>query len=428
MTSRWVVGACARILCLLLLAVAVPLAGAARAEPKGGAPKSASAAACQNGKTDNQNGGEEDDGGDDDDEGVRFAVGDGCGKVTAGVSYTYQGTKQTAGVPRIVNRNGTVTQNTMSQSVTASSGLEYTRQTSLGEFKSTIAGEWSKSTDDGTTNGSAYFTGWSVGLGGLTVGYTGSLMSFWEGNFLTSASSPARSATTVVYEQALDNANKLAVGVESNLPTSPNADTNIWEFDFSNPIYSLRWRRETEALTTHLSGIVRRADFSNSPILPLLPNTATERTGWAASFGLKVPTKFIADGDEVSFQATYAVDASSYLGTTNDLVVYQSIVRSIGPTEGWSAVASYHHEWSDAFESNVFASFVSVKADLLLAKPESETFRTAVNLYWKPVQHLKFGVELGYVDIAITPNGVGGYFNGNSGRAYIGTFSVSAEL
>ncbi len=425
MASRWVVGACARILCLLMV-IAVPLAGAARAEPKAGGAKGAaskSSASCQSAE---QNGDDSED--DDDDEGVRFAVADGCAKVTAGVSYTYQGTKQIAGVPRIVNRNGTVTQNTMSQSVTASGGLEYTRQTSLGEFKSTLGGEWSKSTDDGTTNGSAYFTGWSVGLGGLTVGYTGSLMSFWEGNFLTSASSPARSATTVVYERQLDQASKLAFGLESNLPTSPNADTNIWEFDFSNPIYSLRWRRETEALTTHVSGIVRRADFSNSPILPLFRNTAAERIGWAGSVGLKVPTKFIADGDEVSMQATYAVDASSYLGTTNDLVVYQSVVRSVGPTKGWSAVASYHHEWSDEFESNVFASYVNVKADLLLAKPESDTFRTAVNLYWKPVRYLKFGVELGYVDITITPNGIGGYFNGNSGRAYIGTFSVSAEL
>lgn len=220
MASRWVVGACARFLCLLTV-IAIALAGAARAESKAGGAKggpSKGGASCQHDGDDGED--------DDDDEGVRFAVAAGCAKVTGGVSYTYQGTKQIAGVPRIVNRNGTVTQNTMSQSVTASGGLEYTRQTSLGEFKSTIGGEWSKSTDDGTTNGSAYFTGWSVGLGGLTVGYTGSLMSFWEGNFLTSASSPARSATTIVYEQALDAANKVAVGVESSLPTSPNADTN----------------------------------------------------------------------------------------------------------------------------------------------------------------------------------------------------------
>lgn len=364
----------------------------------------------------------------DDDSGAYIGLGDTCAKVTAGISASYQQAKQSAGVPRFVNRNGTVSQSSVSRSITASSGLEVTRQTSLGLFKSTVGGEWSKSTDDGTVSGSAYFTGWSVGLAGLTVGYAGTLMSFWEGSFLTSASSPSRSATSVVYEHRLDERNTLAAGVESGLPTSPNAQTNIWEFDFSSPVYALRWRREGEAFTTHVSGVVRRADFSGSPLLPLLPDTSTTRTGWAGSFGMKIPTPFVADGDELSFQATYAVDASSYLGTTNDLAVYQSIVRSVGPTKGWSAVASFHHVWSEQFESNIFASYVSVKADLLRARPESQTLRSAVNLYWKPVKHLKFGVEFGYVEITIEPNGNVGYFNGNSGRSYIGALSVSAEL
>ncbi len=362
------------------------------------------------------------------DSGVYFGVGEVCAKVTAGVSYSYQHTRQRAGVPRIVNRNGTVSQNSDSQTATVYSGLELTRETSLGLFRVTTGAEWSKSTGDGTASGSAYFTGWSVGLDGLTVGFVGTLMSFWEGSFLTSASSPGRSATSIVYEHWLDDQNIVAAGVESSLPTSPNADTDIWSFDFSSPVYALRWQRQSDALTTHLSGVMRRADFSRSPLLPFLPSTATTRTGWAASAGMNIPTPFIADGDAVSFQATYAVDASSYLGTTNDLVVYQSIVRSTGPTKGWSAVASYHHEWSEQFESNVFASFVSVQAELLAAKPQSQTFRTAVNLFWKPVERLKFGVELGYVDIAVEPNGFAGYFSGNSGRSYIGALSVSAEL
>ncbi len=91
-------------------------------------------------------------------------------------------------------------------------------------------------------------------------------------------------------------------------------------------------------------------------------------------------------------------------------------------------MASYHHDWSEAFESNIFASYVTIEAELLATKPTSETFRSAVNLFWKPRERLKFGVELGYVDITITPNGFAGYFNGNSGRSYIGTLSVSAEL
>jgi hypothetical protein len=366
---------------------------------------------------------------DDDDEGVHFDLAGNCGKLTGGVSYTYQQTNKTAaGLPVIVNRNGTVSAGTISNTVSANLGLEVTRQTALGELKTTVGAEWSKATDDGTQNGSASVSGWSVGLGGLTVGYTGTLMSFWDGSFLTTANSPGRSANTVVYEHEFDDNNKIAAGLESNLPTTPDAQTGIKSFDFSDPVYTLRWLRETDALTTHVSGLVRRADFSNSPLLPLFPDTATVRTGWAASFGFKLPAAFIAEDDEISFQATYAVDASSYLGISNDLTVYQNTVRSTGPTIGWSAVASYHHEWSDEFESNAFVSFMKIRADLLLAKPEVRTFRSAVNLYWKPVDKVKLGVEAGFVDGTFAPNGVAGFFDGASGRAYIGTFSISAEL
>ena len=152
------------------------------------------------------------------------------------------------------------------------------------------------------------------------------------------------------------------------------------------------------------------------------------RTGWAGSAGVRVPVKFVGEDDEFSVQATYAVDASSYLGISTDLVVYQRTVRSLGPTTGWSAVASYHHVWSDQFESNIFGSFVNLRADLLLAKPEARTFRGGVNLFWKPVDKVKFGIELGYVDIKLEPNGVLGIFDGAGGRGLIGVFSMSAEL
>ena len=71
---------------------------------------------------------------------------------------------------------------------------------------------------------------------------------------------------------------------------------------------------------------------------------------------------------------------------------------------------------------------MTVKADLLLAKPETQTFRSGINLFWKPVDHLKFGIEFGMIDGKVVPNGVRGIFDGSSGRAYIGYLSVSAEL
>ena len=215
--------------------------GIAVAAPK--AAKKEVPAACQQ-KADKDAGDDADDE-EDDDEGVRFDLAGACAKLTGGVSYTYQKAQKTAsGLPVIVNKNGTVSAGSSSHSVSANIGLETTRQTRLGEFKTTVSADWSKATDDGTSSGAGNVSGWSVGLGGLTVGYTGSLMSFWDGDFLSTASSPGRSANTIVYEYEVDDSNKISAGLESNLPTTPQADTGLKNFEFSEPVYTLRWRYE----------------------------------------------------------------------------------------------------------------------------------------------------------------------------------------
>jgi hypothetical protein len=393
--------------------------------------KSKSASAKKSAPADDDE--DDDSDGSDDDEGIRFDFAGACGKLTGSVSYTYQQARQTgARLPVFVNRNGTVTSASSSNTLSASMGLESVRKTAVGNFKTTFQAEWSKATGDETVMGSGDVSGWSVGLdnklGELTVGYTGSLISFWEGDFLTTANSPGRAANTIVYAREIAEHHTLSLGLESDLPTTPDQNTGIKSFEFNNPVYSLRWRYETDDVTGQAAGVVRHVDYSASPLLPLFAGTAAERTGWAGSLGLTLPAEFIHEDDEFSFQATYAVDAVSYLGLNNDLTVYQNQLRAAGPATGWSAVGSFHHVWSDEYESNIFASYITVKADLLAADPESKTFRSAINLFWKPKDKLKLGFELGVVDIDIDPHGVPGFFRGANGRAYTGTFSISAEL
>jgi len=366
---------------------------------------------------------------DGDDGGVRFDLAGACAKLTGGVSYTYQQAKNSAaGLPVFVNPNGTVSSGTSSNTVSANIGLETQRQTAVGLFRTTFAAEWSKATGDGTQNGTAQVTGWSVALGGATAGYIGTLMSFWEGDFLSTTNAPGRSANAINYEYAIDDANSITAGLETALPTTPDAQNGLGNYDFTDPVYTLRWRYETDPLTLHLSGLLRRADFSRSTLRPLLPDSSIVRTGWAVSLGAKVPLAFIADDDDASIQVTYASDAASYLGIGLDLTTYQHIVRSTGPTTGWSGVASIHHVWSDEFESNAFASYVKLEADLKMARPAAQTLRTGVNLFWKPADRLKFGVEIGTVEVKLEPNGIAGFFDGGSGHALVGTLSVSAEL
>jgi hypothetical protein len=218
---------------------------------------------------------------DDDDEGVHFDLAGACAKLTGSVSYTYQQAKNSAaGLPVFVNPNGTVSSGTSSNTVSADIGLEVRRPTRLGEFKTTFAAEWSKATGDGTQNGTADISGWSVGLAGLTVGYIGTLMSFWEGDFLSTVNAPGRTANAVDYEYRIDEANKITAGIETALPTSPDAENGLDDYDFSDPVYTLRWRYETDPLTLHLSGLVRRADFTAAGA-PSPPIIMSGRTSWS---------------------------------------------------------------------------------------------------------------------------------------------------
>jgi hypothetical protein len=82
--------------------------------------KQVSAKKAKSADADDEDGDDDDDG---DDEGVRFDLAGACAKLTGGVSYTYQQARQTAaGLPIIVNPNGTVSSGAFSNSVSPISG------------------------------------------------------------------------------------------------------------------------------------------------------------------------------------------------------------------------------------------------------------------------------------------------------------------
>ena len=85
-------------------------------------------------------------------------------------------------------------------------------------------------------------------------------------------------------------------------------------------------------------------------------------------------------------QATYAVNASPYLGTAADLSSLASTIPVLVTTEGWSIVGSYHHVWSEHWESNVMASYLALDTSTRSASiPPSARGATPANLIWKPV-------------------------------------------
>jgi hypothetical protein len=87
-------------------------------------------------------------------------------------------------------------------------------------------------------------------------------------------------------------------------------------------------------------------------------------------------------------------------------------------------VASFHHQWSERWETNVFASYLSLDADLISTTSTVRTTRYAANLYWRPITSLRFGVELGEVATQIDSNGPANILTGVSGQALVGYMSV----
>jgi hypothetical protein len=114
-------------------------------------------------------------------------------------------------------------------------------------------------------------------------------------------------------------------------------------------------------------------------------------------------------------QASYAMNAASYLGTSADISMLYSTLAVPVTTRGWSAVGSYHHVWSEHFESNVMASILDLDVSLPHRKPSVRVVRYAANLIWKRDDNFRIGAEIGYVAVDVA-RGAPGLFAGAMGN------------
>ncbi len=359
-------------------------------------------------------------------DGVQLELAGACATLSGKVLAVHQNQLATSGmsVPTLIGRLDSPSQPRTVNTLTASANLDITRTTAIGDLETSLNFQWLKTSDDEGKFGAFSVQELYGSLAGWTVGYTDSLMNFWSGDFQFTAAAPKRTVGIVSFERDITDDWKLAVAIESGLPSSRQNTEGIRSVDFSSPLLTARWLYEKDDWSFHLSGLVRRAEFSTDSRFPLLSIAATTRTGWAASVGATIPAKLAGEDDEISLQATYASDASPFLGTAVDLSALANVVPTTGPTQGWSAVASFHHVFSDHWEANAFASFLTLTGEVGAARPSLETRRIGLNVYWLPVDSLKFGAEIGVVDTALSANGSLGLFRGNGGKALVGYLSA----
>lgn len=365
-------------------------------------------------------------------EGLRFGLGDTCVRLTGVIEDVYQNdlSTSTSGVPTAITAKGTPSFARSIDTATALATLDTRQQTTFGGLSTHLLAQWQKASNDGTEAGTATVQSLYGSLAGATVGYTYSLMNFWFGDFQFLATTPDLSVGIASYEHPIADHLKLAVAAESGLPTARQVEDGISSLDFSSPTVTSRLRYTSfGGPTLHLSGLLRRADFSAFPNVPYLSSTARTHTGWAGSFGATVPVHIAGPYDQASMQVTYAVDAPQTLGTKADLVALQSEVPFTAPTRGWSAVASFFHAWTARVTSNVFVSHVALDADLVHAQPSAEATRFAANIYWRPFDRPAFegfrvGAEIGVLRSEFAANGAAGFLAGASGTATLGFLST----
>jgi len=329
--------------------------------------------------------------------GYRFDLAGACARVTGSINNVFQNNLY------VHVTDGQPTTPTSISTTTASASLDTNRATALGTLTTGTMVQWQKATNDDTDAGRVTVQSLYGSLGGLTAGYTSSLMDFWSGDFAFLATVPNVSIGIVSYEHAITNNIKIAIAAESGLPSSSQASKGIEGLDTSSPDATARLRYTTASnLTVHLSGLVRRADF---PAVGRSP--AYSETGWALAAGVTTPFPVTGQRDSISMQIDYAVNAVQVLGTVADLKQSEQY-GAIGPTKGWDAVASINHPWTETIESNALISYVAVDVDAQRAKPSARSLRLASNVYWRPFEHLRLGAEIGWVHAQINADGLTG--------------------
>jgi Porin subfamily len=154
------------------------------------------------------------------------------------------------------------------------------------------------------------------------------------------------------------------------------------------------------------------------------PVRGDDELGWAIQLGAMFKLPFIAPGDELWIQATYADGALSYAGIPSSTTigrfsnvrvpVTDAYVDQFGNTqtsEVFSIAGKFKHYWLPNLRSNFFGGYSSIEAggaatavavgpagfgNVTVGFPDLKIWEAGANLIWTPVKQLDIGVEAVY--------------------------------
>ncbi|WP_188112684.1 porin [Rhizobium tropici] len=300
--------------------------------------------------------------------------------------------------------------------------LEAARLTERGPFKFVFGTSWGYNTDSGF-DAAPTLSEATIEYAGVKVGYAESLMNAWSGDFQFTASSPSLSSYLASYKYQITDGLSSSVAVEAGPPASNGATT--WEFPKEPPYFTAQLHYEKDDWIMQISAAVHRQE---TPAALLHDSSAGSRSGWAATAGLTVPVRFAGEDDNFSASLAYSVDAPAFLGTAADADAFAARFPTVGPIQGWSGVASYHHKWSDKWESNAFASYIAVNLDLFATNPSITTKRYGINLIYQPAEKWTIGAEVDALSTHVALDGAIGLVPGANLKGTTGFLWVKREF
>lgn len=210
-----------------------------------------------------------------------------------------------------------------------------------------------------------------------------------------------------------------------------------------------------------LSGAIHDLSAFNTFARPgeTIARRADDEIGFAVQAGVMFKLPFIAAGDELWLQATYAEGASSYAGTPSAATfgrfttvrpaITDAFVDQFGnveKTEVFSVSGKFLHYWLPNLRSNFFGGYQTINAGeggtttvftsaanaaagtggVVVGFQDARIWEAGANLIWTPVKQLDIGVEAVYRNFEVRnghfgTNVVGGTFNNAAFVASTGT-------
>jgi hypothetical protein len=321
---------------------------------------------------------------------LRYLLGGICFEISGSLQATTQRSKTPE--PRV----GTSSTKQTTWNVNPDLRIEAAKATPHGPLQFAFEMEW-KYASDTHADPEPTLDEATIAYLGVTLGYTDSLMNFWDsGDLQFSATAPSRSSYLMSYKKSWTDDLTSAVAVEAGPPTSRGETT--WQLPSTNPYVTAQLNYDKDDWAFQVAAAYHQAELRQGRALDSSTDT---QAGWAATVGFTIPFAFVAEDDAFSTQFTYAVNSSIFLGTQQDVSFLTANFPTSGPTRGYSGVASYLHNWSDKWASTAFASYLELDVDLITTSTSAKVLRYGVNLTYEPNDDWTIGAELDYLDARI---------------------------